>query len=96
MSDLVEQGPDRRVKADELFHEVYGDLRRRARRLTLGQPPGHTLERTGLVHEAYVKLVDQSRVDWRGRSHLFAVGARVMRRLLGELDLGSGPSEATR
>lgn len=82
VSALVGRGGDRRAKADELFHEVYGDLRRLARRMMLRERPGHTLEPTGLVHEAYMKLVDQSRVDWRGQTHFFAVGARVMRRLL--------------
>ena len=46
------------------------------------QPPDHTLQPTALVHEAYLKLVDQTRADWKGRTHFFAVGAQVMRRLL--------------
>jgi RNA polymerase sigma factor (TIGR02999 family) len=44
--------------------------------------PGHTLQPTALVHEAYMKLVDQSRVNWRGRTHFFAIGAQAMRRIL--------------
>lgn len=46
------------------------------------ETPGHTLQPTALVHEAYLKLVDQTRADWQGKTHFFAVGARVMRRLL--------------
>jgi RNA polymerase sigma factor (TIGR02999 family) len=46
------------------------------------EPVGHTLQPTALVHEAYLKLVDQTRADWKGKTHFFAVGARVMRRLL--------------
>ena len=46
------------------------------------EPSGHTLQPTALVHEAYLKLVDQTRADWKGQTHFFAVGARVMRRLL--------------
>ena len=44
--------------------------------------PGHTLQPTALVNEAYLKLVDQTRVDWQGRTHFFAVGAKMMRRIL--------------
>jgi RNA polymerase sigma factor (TIGR02999 family) len=43
---------------------------------------GHTLQPTALVHEAFLKLIDQSRVDWRDRSHFFAIGAQAMRRIL--------------
>ncbi len=45
-------------------------------------PPDQTLQATGLVHEAYLKLVDQSQVDWRGRSHFMATAAKVMRNIL--------------
>jgi RNA polymerase sigma factor (TIGR02999 family) len=48
----------------------------------LRETPGHTLQPTALVHEAYLKLVDQTRANWKGKTHFFAVGARVMRRLL--------------
>jgi RNA polymerase sigma factor (TIGR02999 family) len=44
--------------------------------------PGHTLQPTALVHEAYMRLIDQTRVEWRGRTHFRAIGARVMRRIL--------------
>jgi RNA polymerase sigma factor (TIGR02999 family) len=67
---------------EELFPLVYGELRRLAQRYLQGEAPGHTLQPTALVHEAYLKLVDQTRANWKGRSHFFAVGAQVMRRLL--------------
>jgi RNA polymerase sigma factor (TIGR02999 family) len=61
---------------------VYDELRRLASAYMSREIPGHTLQPTALVHEAYLKLVDQTRASWKGRTHFFAVGARVMRRLL--------------
>jgi RNA polymerase sigma factor (TIGR02999 family) len=75
------EGADR-ASAEELLPLVYDELRQLARRYLNRERPGHTLQPTALVHEAYIKLVDQSRVDWQGRTHFFAVGARVMRNLL--------------
>ncbi len=46
------------------------------------ESPNHTLQPTALVNEVYMKMVDQKRVDWRGKSHFFAIGAKVMRRIL--------------
>ena len=82
VSELARSSTERRVRADRLFQEIYPDLRRLAGGMMRHERIGHTLEPTALVHEAYMKLVDQSRVDWRGRSHFFAVGARAMRRML--------------
>jgi RNA polymerase sigma-70 factor (ECF subfamily) len=83
--------------AEELFPIVYDELRRLARAYMRRETPGHTLQPTALVHEAYLKLVDQTRVDWKGKTHFFAVGAKVMRRLLvdharerGSLKRGAG------
>ncbi|MEM9598671.1 MAG: ECF-type sigma factor, partial [Acidobacteriota bacterium] len=67
---------------EELMDRVYDELRGLARAYLARERPGHTLEPTALVHEAYLRLAAQSRVDWRGRSHVFAIGAKVMRRLL--------------
>ncbi len=67
---------------ERLFKLLYGDLRALAARLLKQEKPGHTLQPTALVHEVYMKLVDQSRVDWKGKTHFFAVGAQVMRRVL--------------
>lgn len=70
------------ASAEELLPLVYDELRQRAELYMRWERPGHTLRPTALVHEAYLKLVDQSRVNWRGRTHFFAVGANAMRRLL--------------
>ena len=73
---------ERRSSAEQLLPAVYDELRRRARGYLRRDRPGHTLDPTALVHEAYERLVDQSRVDWRGRTHFIAVAAQAMRRLL--------------
>jgi RNA polymerase sigma-70 factor, ECF subfamily len=67
---------------DRLFHAVYGQLRRIASRQLRGERPGHTLETTGLVHETYLKLADQTRVQWQDRAHFYRVAAGAMRRIL--------------
>lgn len=79
---LSQPGAGDQESAEDLFPAVYEELRRLAGSYMLRETPGSTLQPTALVHEAYLKLVDQTRVDWRGRTHFFAVGARVMRRLL--------------
>ncbi len=76
--------------AEELMPLVYDELRRLARHYLRGERPGHTLEPTALVHEAYLRLVDQAQDNWRGRTHFFAVGARVMRHLLVDHARGKG------
>jgi RNA polymerase sigma factor (TIGR02999 family) len=65
-----------------LMDAVYGELRRLARGYLRRERPDHSLPATALVHEAYVKLVDQRRVRWQNRAHFFAVAAHIMRRLL--------------
>jgi RNA polymerase sigma factor (TIGR02999 family) len=71
-----------RSKLAELVDVVYEDLRRLAQQYMGQERSGHTLQPTALVHEAFLKLIDQSRVDWRDRSHFFAIGAQAMRRIL--------------
>ena len=66
----------------ELLPAVYDELRRLARGYLSRERAHHTLQPTALVHEAYERLVDQSRVDWKGRSHFMGVAALAMRRLL--------------
>ncbi len=61
---------------------VYADLKRRAGGALRGSRPGHTLQATALVHEAFLKLIDQTRVDWQGRAHFFAIASQLMRRVL--------------
>ena len=67
---------------DRLFDAVYGELRRIASRQLQGERPGHTLGTTGVVHETYLKLADQTRVQWQDRSHFYKVAAVAMRRIL--------------
>jgi RNA polymerase sigma factor (TIGR02999 family) len=66
---------------DRLLPRVYGELRRLARRHLGTEKPGHTLGATGLVHEAFLRLVEAD-VPWQDRAHFLAVGARMMRRIL--------------
>lgn len=73
---------DRRDTLDRLMPIVYEQLRLIARRQLAAREPGSTLSTTGLVHEAYLKLVDQSRVAWRNRSHFFALFSVTMRHVL--------------
>jgi RNA polymerase sigma factor (TIGR02999 family) len=61
---------------------VYGELRRLAHRYMAGERTGHTLQSAALVNEAYLSLVQSSRVRWQSRAHFFAVSAQLMRRIL--------------
>ena len=65
-----------------LMDAVYDELRRLARGYLVRERRNHSLPATALVHEAYLKLVDQRRVHWQNRAHFFAVASSVMRRLL--------------
>jgi RNA polymerase sigma factor (TIGR02999 family) len=67
---------------DRLLPLIYRDLRRRAAARLRHERPGHTLQPTALVNEAYMRLVDQQRVVWHDRAHFFAVAAQMMRRIL--------------
>ncbi len=71
-----------RSAAEALVPFVYDELRRRAAGLMRRERAGHTLEPTALVHEAFVQLIHQERVDWQGRAHFFAVASQLMRRIL--------------
>lgn len=72
----------RRDTLDRLLPAVYDELRVIARRQLSGREGGGTLSTTGLVHEAYLKLVDQSRIAWRDRAHFFALASVAMRHVL--------------
>ena len=61
---------------------VYDELRRLAHRYIRREKPGHTLQTSALVNEAYVRLVDQSNIQWESRSHFFGIAACLMRRIL--------------
>jgi RNA polymerase sigma factor (TIGR02999 family) len=71
-----------RAALDELLPLVYRELHQQAERFMRAQHPGHTLQVTGLVHEAYLRLVDQERVEWRSRAHFFGVAGKAMRSIL--------------
>jgi len=67
---------------DRVLPVVYGELRQLARARLRGERAGHTLGTTGLVHEAYLRLVDVERVEWQDRAHFLAMASRTMRRVL--------------
>jgi RNA polymerase sigma factor (TIGR02999 family) len=67
---------------DALTPLVYEELRRLARIYLRRERPGHTLEGTALVHEAYMRMIDQNKVEWRNRNHFYALAAELIRRIL--------------
>ena len=69
-------------ETDKLFTVMYDDLRRLAGRFLQNEPLRNRLSSSSLVHQAYMRMVDQSRIDWQGKTHFFAIGATVMRRIL--------------
>jgi len=79
---LREVGGGNRDAADRLLPHVYDELRMLAEKLFRGKRSGQTLQPTALVHEAYLRLVDQERSDWKDRAHFVAVAAKAMRRIL--------------
>ncbi len=71
-----------RAALDEMLPSLYSELKELARIYLSRERPDHTLQPTALVHEAYMKLVQQRQVDWRNRAHFLGVAASVMRRVL--------------
>ena len=69
---------------DELLPQVYGELRRLAGHYLRRERPDHTLQPTALVHEAYLRLVDETGIDWQNRAHFFGIAAVRMRHILVE------------
>ena len=67
---------------ERLMPLVYDELRRLAQAFLHGERSNHTLQPTALVNEAYVRLVDQTRVNWQNRTHFYAIASRMMRRVL--------------
>lgn len=67
---------------EELLPLIYNELRHLAHNFLYRERPGHTLQTTALVHEAYLKLIDQKDARWQNRSHFFAIAAQAMRRIL--------------
>jgi RNA polymerase sigma factor (TIGR02999 family) len=72
---------DRKAQ-DQLFRAVYNELHRQAARYLQHEDPGLSLQTTDLIHEAYLRLIDQQHVEWQNRLHFFGIAARVMRRIL--------------
>lgn len=79
---LVRWGSGDRQALDALTPMVYNELRRLAGSYLRRERPGHTLEGTGLVHEAYLKLIGQREVAWRNRNQFFGLAAELIRRIL--------------
>jgi len=86
---MNEQGPTEKAcepgnprAAEDLLPLVYTELRRLAAARMASQPPGHTLQATALVHEAYLRLKDSLRKEWADRTHFFAAAAQAMRQIL--------------
>jgi RNA polymerase sigma-70 factor, ECF subfamily len=83
MNDLLARASSGDQAAAAVFMQsLYEDFRRVAAAQLRREPPGHTLQPTALVHEAFLRLIDQRRVNWQGRTHFIAVGAQAMRRIL--------------
>jgi RNA polymerase sigma factor (TIGR02999 family) len=79
---LVSYGRGDKEALDQLMPIVYDELRRQAARYLRRERPGNTLQTTALIHEAYVRLVDQRNVQWQNRAHFFGIAAQLMRRIL--------------
>lgn len=79
---LIEWGDGNRSALDRLLPVVYGELRRAARRYLRRERANHTLQPTVLVHEAYLRLLEQRRAQWQNREQFLAVAAQLMRRVL--------------
>jgi RNA polymerase sigma factor (TIGR02999 family) len=79
---LLDWGRKDKQALDQMLPVVYQELHRLASGYLSREAPGHTLQPTALVHEAYLRLVDQRRVDWRNRAQFLGVAASMMRRIL--------------
>ena len=79
---LTEASNGDQAALDALLPLVYQELRRLAAHYLRQERPDHTLQATALVHEAYLRLVDQTNISWQNRAHFFSVSAQVMRHIL--------------
>jgi RNA polymerase sigma factor (TIGR02999 family) len=79
---LIAWSNGERGALDQLIPVVYGELRQLARRALRSERRDHTLQPTALVHEAYLRLVDQRNVNWQNRAHFFAIASQAMRRIV--------------
>ena len=79
---LIEASHGDKNSLDEILPLVYDELRKIAQNYLNRERNDHTLQATALVHEAYLRLIDQRKVDWRNRSQFFGLAAQMMRRIL--------------
>lgn len=79
---LVDWGNGDQAALEKLTPLVYGELHRLARGYMGRERPGHTLQTSALVNEAYIRLIDWKNIQWQNRAHFFAVSAQLMRRIL--------------
>ena len=79
---LVAWGEGVQAARDELMPLVYEELRRLAHQCIRRERPGHTLQTSALLNEAYLRLVDQKNIHWQDRAHFFGIAARLMRQVL--------------
>lgn len=79
---LIDLRKGDRQAEERLIPLVYHELRHLAQRYMRNEKPGHSLQPTALVHEAYIRLTDIREIDWQNRAHFFAVAAQLMRRIL--------------
>ena len=91
---LVAWGKGDELARDQLMSVVYEELHKLAQRYMRRESPGHTLQTSALVNEAFVRLVDQKNVRWQNRAHFFAIAAQMMRRIL--VDYARGRNYAKR
>jgi RNA polymerase sigma factor (TIGR02999 family) len=83
VTELLRNWSDGDKQAQEkLFQIVYNELHRQAARYVRNEHPGLSLQTTDLIHEAYLRLIDQHHVEWQNRLHFFAISAKVMRHIL--------------
>jgi RNA polymerase sigma factor (TIGR02999 family) len=83
ITDLLKAwGGGDQAALDRLAEEVYGELRRMARRYMKNERQGNTLQTTALVNEVYLRLIDVTKVEWQERAQFFAMAAQMMRRIL--------------
>jgi RNA polymerase sigma factor (TIGR02999 family) len=79
---LIEWSKGEETALDQLMPLVYDELRQLARSYLRRERPDHTLQATALVHEAYLRLIDQHSVTWQNRAHFFGIASQMMRRIL--------------
>src|SRR5438093_11496997 len=79
---LSEWGNGDQAALEQLLPLIYNEMRKLAHSFLNRERPGHTLQTTALVHEAYLRLIDQKDTRWQNRSHFFAIASQAMRRIL--------------